>query len=102
MNSVLKVFGIEYLRPIYLTVNADGLDPTIMPTVNAPTPGGLHWLQIREIIHGLVKKGGVLGMDLVEISPSFEGSRITLIHAERLICNFIGAAVREGYYIRLY
>ena len=37
-------------------------------------------------------------MDLVEISPSFEGSRITLIHAERLICNFIGAAVRQGYY----
>ena len=54
--------------------------------------------KIRDIIHGLVKKGGVLGRDLVEISLSFEGSRITLIHAERLICNFIGAAVREGYY----
>ena len=54
--------------------------------------------KIREIIHGLVKKGGVLGRDLVEISLSFEGSRITLIHAETLISNFIGAAVREGYY----
>ena len=98
MNSVLKVFWIEYLSHIHLIVNADGLDPTIMPIVNAPTPGGLNWRQNREIIHGLVKKGGVLGRDLVEISPSFEGSRITLIHAERLICNFIGAAVREGYY----
>ena len=37
-------------------------------------------------------------MDLGQISPSFEGRRITLIHAERLICNFIGAAVRQGYY----
>ena len=69
-----------------------------MPAVNAPTPGGLNWLQIMDIIHAVVKKDRVLGMGLVEISPSFEGSRITLIHAERLICNFIGAAVRQGYY----
>ena len=31
----------------YMTVDADGMDPTIMPAVNAPTPGGLNWLQIR-------------------------------------------------------
>ena len=84
--------------PIYLTLDADGLDPTIMPAVNAPTPGGLNWVQIRELIHGLTKKGRVLGMDLVEISPSFEGRRITFVHAERIICNFIGATVRAGYF----
>ena len=83
---------------IYLTIDADGLDPTIMPAVNAPTPGGLNWIQIRELIHGLVSKGRVLGMDLVEISPSFEGRRMTFIHAERIICNFIGAIVRAGYF----
>jgi len=84
--------------PIYITLDADGLDPTIMPAVNAPTPGGLNWMQIRELIHGLVYKGRVLGMDLVEISPSFDGRRMTFIHAERIICNFIGATVRAGYY----
>ena len=84
--------------PIYLTIDADGLDHTIMPAVNAPTPGGLNCLRIRDIIHAVVKKDRVLGMGLVEISPSFEGSRITLVHAKRLICNFIGAAVRQGYY----
>ncbi len=84
--------------PYYLTVDADGLDPTIMPAVNAPTPGGLTWIQIHKLIHGLVKKGRVLGMDLVEISPAFENGNKTLVHAERLICNFIGATVRAGYY----
>ena len=84
--------------PIYLTVDADGLDPSIMPSVNAPTPGGLTWSQVRELIHGLVGKGKVLGMDLVEISPSLEGQKLTFTHAERLICNFIGATVRAGYY----
>ena len=84
--------------PYYLTIDADGLDPTIMPAVLAPTPGGVTWLQIRELIHGLVQKGRVLGMDLVEIAPSHDLGRMTLVHAERLICNFIGATVRAGYY----
>ena len=82
----------------YMTVDADGIDPTIMPAVNAPTPGGLNWLQIRELVHGIVKKGRVVGFDLVEISPSFEKGNTTMIHAERLICNLIGAMVRAGYY----
>lgn len=76
----------------------DGLDPTIMPAVMAPTPGGLDWLQIRQLVHGLIKKGRVVGMDLVEIAPSYDVGNITMVHAERLICNFIGAAVRAGYY----
>ncbi len=84
--------------PYYLTIDADGLDPTIMPAVNAPTPGGVTWLQIHKLIHGLVRKGRVLGMDLVEISPAYEKGNLTLVHAERLLCNFIGATVRAGYY----
>jgi agmatinase len=84
--------------PYYLTIDADGLDPTIMPAVMAQTPGGLNWMQTRKLIHGLVKKGRVLGMDLVEIAPMHDVGNITMVHAERLICNFIGAAVRAGYY----
>ncbi|MEM7538809.1 MAG: agmatinase [Chloroflexota bacterium] len=84
--------------PYYLTIDADGLDPTIMPAVLAQTPGGLSWLQIRKLVHGLIKKGRVLGMDVVEIAPSYDVGNTTLIHAERLICNFIGGCVRAGYY----
>ena len=84
--------------PYYLTIDADGIDPTIMPAVLAQTPGGLDWVQTWKFIHGLVNKGRVLGMDLVEIAPKYDVGNITMIHAERLICNFIGAAVRAGYY----
>ena len=84
--------------PYYLTIDADGIDPTIMPAVMAQAPGGLNWLQIRKLIHGLVAKGPVLGMDLVEIAPMHDVGKITMIHAERLICTFIGASVRAGYY----
>ena len=84
--------------PYYLTIDADGLDPTIMPGVMAQAPGGLDWLQARQLIHGLIKKGRVLGMDLVEIAPAHDHGHITITHAERLICNFIGACVRAGYF----
>lgn len=84
--------------PYYLTIDADGIDPTIMPAVMAPTPGGLTWRETHKLIHGLVKKGRVLGMDLVEIAPSYDVRDLTMVYAERLICNFIGATVRAGYY----
>lgn len=84
--------------PYYISIDADGIDPTIMPAVLAQTPGGLDWVQTRQLIHGLVKKGKVLGLDLVEIAPSHDVGGTTMIHAERLLCNFIGAAVRAGYY----
>ncbi len=84
--------------PYYLTIDADGIDPTIMPAVVAQTPGGLDWVQTRKLVHGLVNKGRVLGMDLVEIAPQYDVGNITMLHAERLICNFIGAAVRAEYY----
>ena len=80
--------------PYYLTIDADGIDPTIMPAVLSQTPGGLNWVQTRKLIHGLAKKGPLLGMDLVEIAPAYDIGDITMIHAERIICNFIGACVR--------
>jgi len=83
--------------PYYLTIDADGIDPTIMPAVLAQTPGGLDWVQTRKLVHGLVKKGRVVGMDLVEIAPSCDVGNTTMIHAERLITNFIGASIRAGH-----
>ena len=96
MDAVLK--RIPDGGPYYLTIDADGLDPTIMPAVLAPTPGGVTWHQMHKLIHGLVRKGRVLGMDIVEIAPSYDVRDLTLVYAERLICNFIGATVRAGYY----
>lgn len=82
----------------YLTIDADGLDPTVMPAVEGPAPGGLTFHQMRRLIHGLVAKGRVLGMDIVEITPSTDVNEITCITAGRLIVNLIGAAVRAGYF----
>ncbi|HKM64270.1 MAG TPA: agmatinase [Acidisphaera sp.] len=84
----------------YLTVDMDGMDPSDAPGVAAPCPGGVTFLQARQLIRGLVRKGRVVGMDVVEITPSRDINRLTCITAGRLIVNLIGAAVRAGYFDR--
>jgi agmatinase len=82
----------------YLTVDLDGMDPSIAPGVNAPAPPGVTFEQARTLIHGLVRKGRVVGMDVVEITPRQDVNQITCITAGRLIVNMIGQAVRAGYF----
>lgn len=84
----------------YLTIDADGFDPSVMPAVVGPAPGGLLYHQAHELIHGLVAKSRVLGMDIVEIAPARDVNGITSLTAGRLIVNLIGAAVRAGYFDR--
>jgi agmatinase len=82
----------------YLTIDADGMDPSLMPAVLGPAFGGLLYPQMLTLIRGLVKKGSVVGMDVVEIAPDRDHNRRTLIAAGRFYFNMIGAAVRAGYF----
>jgi len=83
----------------YISIDADGLDPSIMPAVDGPAPGGVSFIQARQLIHGLVNKGRVVGMDIVEIQPSKDSaSKVTLVTAGRLIVNLIGASIKAGYF----
>jgi agmatinase len=83
----------------YLSIDADGLDPTIMPAVDGPAPGGVNFVQARQLIHGLVKKGRVVGMDIVEIQPAKDtATKLTCVTAGRLIVNLIGSTIKAGYF----
>ncbi len=96
MGSVLN--RIPTNERYYLTIDADGLDPTVMPAVAAPAAGGLLFHQVRMLIHGLVQKGRLMGMDIVEITPKRDLNGISSLTAGQLILNFIGAAARAGYF----
>lgn len=82
----------------YITIDADGVDPSVMPAVAGPAFGGVTYLQVRKLLHGLVKKGRVVGMDIVEITPSKDVNQLTAIAAGRFFVNLIGAAVRADYF----
>ena len=82
----------------YVTIDMDGMDPACAPGVAAPCPGGVSFVQARSLLRGLVRKGRVVGMDIVEITPRTDTNAATCITAGRLIVNLLGAAVRAGYF----
>jgi agmatinase len=53
---------------VYLTIDIDGLDPSIVPTTGTPEPGGLGWYETLALIRKLAERKNVVGMDLVEYS----------------------------------
>jgi agmatinase len=55
---------------VYLTIDIDGLDPSLVPTTGTPEPGGLGWYETLALIRTLAKKRRVVGMDLVEFSKT--------------------------------
>jgi agmatinase len=79
--------------PLYITIDADGLDPAVMPGVLAPAPGGLAFTQVAPLLATLARRQPVLGMDVVEIAPRYDASNaITCITAGRLIVTLLGHA----------
>ena len=53
---------------VYLTIDIDGLDPSLVPTTGTPEPGGLGWYETLALIRRLAERRRVVGMDLVEYS----------------------------------
>ncbi|RTM09851.1 MAG: arginase [Hyphomicrobiales bacterium] len=82
----------------YITLDADGMDPSVMPAVGYPAPGGLTYHQLRKLLLGLVGKGRVVGMDIVELSPSRDINGLSMVAASRVINMLVGGAVRAGYF----
>lgn len=57
-------------KTVYLTIDLDGLDPSIMPAVGTPEPGGLTWAQLLEIIRIIAANAlAVPVMDVMELAP---------------------------------
>ena len=81
----------------YVTIDMDGMDPSCAPGVAAPCPGGVGFTQARALLRGLVGKGRVVGLDVVEITPRTDVNALTCITAGRLIVNLLAAAVRAGH-----
>ena len=55
---------------VYLTIDIDGLDPSLVPTTGTPEPGGLGWYETLHLIRKLASRKRVVGMDLVEFSKT--------------------------------
>jgi agmatinase len=54
---------------LYVTIDIDGFDPSEVPAVGTPEPGGLHWQQVLSLLRAVCKKCEIVGFDIVELAP---------------------------------
>lgn len=79
------------LANTFVTIDIDGLDPSIAPGTGSPTVDGLLYHEVRGLLQGVARRGHVVGFDLVEVNPFVDEHGRTCLLAATLILEFLGA-----------
>ena len=81
---------------VYVSIDLDVLDPSIMPAVGTPEPGGMTWSDITTLLRLVAEDRRIVGLDVVELSPN-EGPEACAFTAAKLLYKLIGyATVSDG------
>lgn len=83
-NALSKIKG-----DVYISVDLDVLDPSVMPAVGTPEPGGLSWYKLNEILYKISMNNKVIGCDVVELCP-IKNVIFPDVTAARLVYRMIG------------
>lgn len=54
---------------VYITIDLDVLDPSIMPSTGTPEPGGIDWYTLLNLLRPVIAEKNVVGMDVTELLP---------------------------------
>jgi len=82
--------AIEHLTDeVYITIDLDGFDPSVIPGVGTPEPGGLGWYEVLALLRRVCREKRVVGFDVVELMP-IPPSLVSDFAAAKLIYKIIG------------
>lgn len=81
---------IEANENCLITIDCDGLDPSVIPGVIIPQPGGLSYANVIQLIAGVSHNANIVGFDLVELVPERDVQGLGALAAARIVCNVIG------------
>lgn len=88
-----EIEGLVKGRDVYLTIDVDGLDPSIVPATGTPEPGGLGWRQALDIVRTVASASRIVAMDCVELAPS-PGLHMAEFAVARLLYAALTSALR--------
>lgn len=92
-NKIKSIIN-KLSKDVYITIDIDVFDPSIMPSVGTPEPGGFSWDQVLNILRSVISKKNIVGVDIVELSP-----KPNLHHADftaaKLVYKIIGYLSRK-------
>ena len=89
MDKLLSKVLKDLTSKIYITIDADGFDPSVMPATGTPQPGGFAWHDALRLFKKISEKKEIVGVDMVEVSP-IKNSPITEFAAAKLIYRMMG------------
>jgi len=81
-------------KNIYLSIDVDGFDPSVMPGTGTPVPDGLKWKYGNKLITKAIEKFNLIGGDIVEVSP-VKDSVITEYNSAQLVYSIITEKFRK-------
>ncbi len=79
----------DFPEKVYITIDVDGLDPSIMPATGTPVPGGLGWYQLMGMLKSIAAQRTIVGFDVVELAP-ISGLHYCEFTAARLVYALMG------------
>jgi guanidinobutyrase len=94
MSEVREVMGD---RPVYLTFDIDGIDPTHCPGTGTCEVGGLTPIQALEVVRGC-RGLNLVGADLVEVNPLFDPTAATAVMGANLLFEMLCVLPGVKYY----
>ena len=68
-KALERVKGMLSGNPVYVTLDVDCMDPSVMPATGTPEPGGLTWYQVTALLRAIAQKARVVAFDAVELAP---------------------------------
>lgn len=88
-NWTLRALEAIPTKKVFLTIDLDGLDPSLIPGVGTPEPGGLNWYGLTTFLKQLFITHDVLGCDVMELAPVTD-SVVSEYTAAKLTYKLIG------------
>jgi agmatinase len=79
---------------VYVTIDLDVFDPSVMPSTGTPEPGGLDWYQVIGLLRKVAEKRHVVGFDVVELMPN-KYNKAPDFMAAKLVYKFLSHIFRN-------
>jgi agmatinase len=78
----------------YISLDIDFFDPSTAPGTGTPEPGGLFFPDFSDIIDLIADRGNIIGFDVVEVNPLFDGASANTAHlAARCVLELMSSAL---------
>jgi len=87
-------FPDNFPDDIYISVDADVFDPSVIPHTGTPVPGGLLWYDFFRFLESVPETKKIRGFDLVELAPD-SNSKISDFAAAQIVYNIMGIISRR-------